>query len=307
MSVLSELVDDAASDGIPTAVLLRRIKVLAVRLKTPPLAQWVQNELDGYEPDDVLPDYRGPFDSEPLGMFSGPFGSSMTNVGMPKIGIDADSRDTFEPFYTFSIRQGLPSIEQFLAGSANGMQFNWPADAVAYVNTLINSGKIHWYEMHGLVAAHNPISRTILSDIVATVRNRVLDLALGIEAEDPSAGDPAKATIAPEQVATIYNTVVHGGNVAVGASDFTQIINTRPTSLNDLLSRLESVGVPADLRADLAAAIEADGEPSGAPGEEVTGWLGRAAAWAGTQASNAGSGALGGVITQVVLMYLGLA
>jgi len=52
------------------------MKVLAARLKTVPLADWVEHELGGYGKDAPLPGYRGPFPAEARGSFSGPFGSS---------------------------------------------------------------------------------------------------------------------------------------------------------------------------------------------------------------------------------------
>lgn len=306
MSVLSDLVDDAANDTVPTNVLLRRMKVLAVRLKTPPLAAWVQRELDGYGPDDPLPEYRGPFVCEALGTFTGPFGSGMENGRMPMMGIHEDWRDAFRDLCAAEFRQGVGALEDLRRGSEGHLSLSWPANAVALTSTLIDEGKIAWYDGMYLASARTVVPDGLLVGAIESVRTRVLDLALGIESEDPSAGDPASASIAPEQVATIYNTVVNGGNVALGSSDFSQALSSAPIDLNDLLSRLQEIGVPEAMRADLVVAIEQDGPITDGPGERVQGWLSRSAVWAGNQASNTGSGALGGVVAQLVLLHLGL-
>lgn len=307
MSVLSVLVDDAASDVVPTNVLLRRMKVLAVRLKTPPLAKWIQNELDGYGPDDALPDYRGPFRCDARGTFSGPFGSGMENGHVPLMGIADEYRPQFERLYDVSLSQGVGALEDLRNSLDGGVSVAWPGNIIALTSGLISQGKISWYEGMYLASARTVVPDQLIIGALEAVRSRLLDLALGIEAEDPQAGDPAHASIEPQQVSTIFNTVVQGGNVAVGSSDFSQVLSTAPSDRSDLLARLAQVGVPEELRAALAVALEEDGPISGeAAGPRVQGWMTKAAVWAGNQTSNTGTGALGGVIAQLVLMHLGL-
>ena len=108
----------------------------------------------------------------------------------------------------------------------------------------------------------------LLVGAIESVRTRILDLALGIEAEDPRAGDPSSASIAPEQDTTIYNTVVHGGNVALGSKDFSQVLNSAPADLDDLLTRLATLGVPETLRDELTAALAEDGSITDDPSRE---------------------------------------
>ncbi|SOJ57903.1 hypothetical protein MSIMFB_05381 [Mycobacterium simulans] len=56
MSKLSEIIDAATTDSVPFSALLRMAKVVAARMATPPLIDWVDNELGGYPGDAEVPD-----------------------------------------------------------------------------------------------------------------------------------------------------------------------------------------------------------------------------------------------------------
>jgi hypothetical protein len=58
MTPLTELVDAASGDAVPVSTLLRKVKVIASRLKVGELESWVDHELAGYPPDAELPEYR---------------------------------------------------------------------------------------------------------------------------------------------------------------------------------------------------------------------------------------------------------
>lgn len=61
MSRLSDIISAATDDSVSVAALLRMVMVVAARMDTPPLIDWVHNELGGYPEGAVVPDYRGPF------------------------------------------------------------------------------------------------------------------------------------------------------------------------------------------------------------------------------------------------------
>jgi hypothetical protein len=312
MSLLTELIDAASGDQVPTPVLLRRVKVLASRLKTAPLAEWVEHELTGYDTDAVLPTYRGPFSAEARGSFSGPFGHSMSNAPIPELSFSQQHRTTFAPFFTIEFRQGVAELEEVLrmAGSSEtgNLHLSWPADAIAYANQLWRRGEVHWYEGMGLMDAHTPISEASVRGVLDTVRTRVLDLALAIESEDPEAGGAAESTLGPAAATHIFNTTIMGGNVALASHDFTQVLETRPESEQDLLTRLKSIGLPEDLLGELREALKADrtsGEGDGEPGTRVRAWLGKVAMRSGRAGGRIATGASGDLVAQLVMKFFG--
>lgn len=310
MTLIAELIDAASGDSVATPVLLRRVKVLASRLKTGPLAEWVDHELSGYRSQTPLPPYRGPFHGEARGSFSGPFGSQISNAPIPLIAFDEQYRKHFEDFFTIELRQGVAELEDMAAAttSDNGGTLHqpWPADAIAYANVLWQRGSVHWYEGMGLSTAHVPIPTSMLRGVLDTVRTRVLDLALAIESEDPLAGSAAdSATLAPETVTNIFNTTVMGGNLAIGSQGVSQVVQTPPATEDELLSRLTTLGVDADLIDELKEALENDraaGEGSGTePGSRVRNWLGKVAVRSAKAGGEVATGASGDLIAQLVM------
>jgi hypothetical protein len=58
MKLLDQIEQGAVDDAVPIGTLLRKCLVLAHRLNSKPATDWVERELNGYGPDDELPDYR---------------------------------------------------------------------------------------------------------------------------------------------------------------------------------------------------------------------------------------------------------
>ena len=56
--ILDDIIALATDDTASLAVVLRKCLVLAHVLKNDRLKSWAQSELNGYEPDAELPDYR---------------------------------------------------------------------------------------------------------------------------------------------------------------------------------------------------------------------------------------------------------
>jgi hypothetical protein len=82
VSKLTDIIDAATNDTESIASLLRKTKVLAARLETPPLIDWVDNELDGYLDNAPLPSYRGRFHTRVISQWAGA-GNSKATVPFP--------------------------------------------------------------------------------------------------------------------------------------------------------------------------------------------------------------------------------
>jgi hypothetical protein len=309
VTLVSELIDAASGDSVATPVLLRRVKVLAARLKTGPLAEWVDHELSGYDSQAPLPSYRGPFRGESRGTFSGPFGSSMSNAPIPIVAFDEKYRSHFDDYFKIEIRQGVAELEDMsiaAASDSGNLHFPWPADAIAYANMLWQQGAVHWYEGMGLTGAHIPVPASLLRGVLDTVRTRVLDLALAIESEDPQAGSAANGeSIAPDTVTNIFNTTVMGGNLAIGSQGVSQVLQAPPRTEEELLARLASLGVDEALVRELRDALDEDraaGESNGTePGSRVRNWLGKVAVRSARAGGEVATGASGDLIAQLVM------
>lgn len=144
------------------------------------------------------------------------------------------------------------------------------------------------------------------------MRNRILDLALRIEAEDPRAGEGVGSILSTEQGNVIFNTTVYGGapNIAMGSSGFVQQALSNPAgSVEELISQLQGLEIPQELLADLRVALDEDSEESQAelsePGPRVKSWLGRISVLGAKAGGKLGASVTAEVI-KLVLAYFGL-
>lgn len=225
MGMLSTIITDAQSGSTPVASLLRSVRVLAVRTGARDLAAWVLKERDGYSDDDALPDYRGPFPVHVLAQLSGPLNSMVTDLPIPR----AKFPESFHGLFEGKIIQSVASIEDYMALLEGDGVFPWPTDVVMHANTLIRDGELELIPRHGLIKVSQVVPRGKMVNVVESVRNRVLDLALELEqvapeldvAEAPSGGWSARK----EQVSAVYNmiTVQQGGQAFVGTNDVQQL------------------------------------------------------------------------------------
>jgi hypothetical protein len=78
VSKLTEIIDAATEDAVTVPSLLRKLKVVAARLDTAVLLEWVENELAGYGESALVPNYRGPFPTEVVAQWAGPGGAHST-------------------------------------------------------------------------------------------------------------------------------------------------------------------------------------------------------------------------------------
>lgn len=271
MALLQQVQTDAIDDKVPISTLLRRCQVLAAHLKNAEFAEWVNSELNGYDSDDKVPEYRV-LGAHATGNIAGPFGSGWNNITIPPA-ILPDWGKKFAEQVRFT--QPIATIEQ-LGKSTGHVTFPWPGNLLGYMQTREGN------KFDGvLYAAAQTVSSASVLGIVDTVRNRVLEFALKLEAEAPAAGEPdVQPSVSNDRVTHLYQTVIHGdvvGNVATGenAKQSTSDITVKKNDLEGLMKALLQIGVPASEIAGLEAALNED-PPANSIAEKpkTTAWLG---------------------------------
>ncbi|MCH7744517.1 MAG: hypothetical protein IIC84_00405, partial [Chloroflexi bacterium] len=58
MSLVNELIAKVVDSSTDLSEVLRKARVLASELRSEELGRWAEGELNGYNDEDVLPDYR---------------------------------------------------------------------------------------------------------------------------------------------------------------------------------------------------------------------------------------------------------
>ena len=296
MTLLEEVID-GASGNEPVNRLLRKVKVIAARAEVPVLEEWVDHELGGYPEDAALPNYRGPFDAEAFGHFTGRFQSEIKNAPIP----EGAFPEGFSWLFELEFRQPVSELEALAGGDS--LNAPWPADLVAGINGMLESGKMSLYGDHRLLNAWRSVSGPQVIAIVDSVRTRVLDLALAMERTAPQAGQVGAAVLGPDEKQTII-THVYGDNpnVAVASSDFSQSVTITKGDDHALRKALSEIGLPSEMVDSLLVAVEADKAGGGGIGPATSGWLSSAM----KIAYELGIGTSAGLIANSVFAYLGL-
>ena len=240
MSLLRDIQDAAIDSNIELAVLLRKCKVLAARLGNPEFKKWVESELNGYDDIKNLPAYRI-LKVNSKGHFSGPFQSGLRNADIPLFCIDKQFHKNLSHSYLIQPIAAIASLVENASGGS--LKEPWNPDLVAYVGENI-------YEGMNCMQAWKVIPVSGFVAALDTVRNRILNFVLEIEAESPDAGEaPVNSSPVPqEKVHQIFNTYITGTvqNVATGSSNVNQrAITTRDneelfTALLESLHRTEA-------------------------------------------------------------------
>lgn len=263
--------------------------------------------MDGYPGTADLPKYRGPFHCEALGTFGGPFGSGIKNAPIPQFQFPA----RLQPLFNIEFRQSLAEIEE-LSKAPKMLGRWWPADAIAYTNSLIQRGELDLYEGMFLQQAQTPISPPLLRSVVDAVRTRILDLALSFERDAPEAGESNSPPPDPGIVKNIITNVFGGSpNVAIDSADVRQVVVHRG-DLNSLTRALAKLEIDAADIDDLRVVLEENPPPDAgeaAPAElpaQVQTWLGKIATKAAVAAGTGAVSATAGLAAKALAAHYGL-
>lgn len=302
MTLLRQIQDDAMSGDVSIAALLRRCRVLAARLDSAPLEEWIRHESDGYPHDTEVPPYRV-LPLRVLGHFSGPFGSGLKNAEIPISCIPKDLRQRCTKHFA---RESISAIEDILGPGDRPVEVPIPPDVVRFFSDRV-------YEHMNCFSAWGMISRPMLVQILNCVRNKVLDFALKIERLDPEAGEctPGDSSLAAGKVTTIFNTTILGG--AVGALGNVQATNVNATNVNkgdvgSLRTVLSDCGVDSADIDDIQQALtdEATISSDGSFGPKVRAWIGKMIGKAAAGAWNIGVNAAGSLLAGTIRAFYGL-
>jgi|CZKG01.1.fsa_nt_gi hypothetical protein len=265
MSLLTDIQDSAVGTDTPVDVLLRQCLVLAARLHHEPLRDWANLELNGYPADVPLPPYRKRFSTHVVGHLSGGFGAEMRGVGLPPSGVP--NEELREILFSAETRQGVAAIQQLLASGDSTFQRPWPMDAVAALQGCFWDG-------YNLMEAHRVIPAAALASTLSGIRDRVLQFALDIYAENPEAGEasPGDTPIAEQRVTQIFNQTVYGDHAAVatGGRDTVQHVTTS-IDIDALKVALGGLGIEEQEQQALVSAVREEGSQ----GPRAKAWLAR--------------------------------
>lgn len=302
MSLIEEIQREAVDSKSDLGALLRKCKLLAARLGSSPLEDWLLWESNGY-PDGVdVPSYRI-WPLELKGHFSGPFGSGIRNAPIPLVCLPEKVRSSFQDY---KCRQSIASIEEILKKTDKGTLHVSAGDLAVVLGTEV-------YQYQNCVQAWCEFGVGNLIELLNTVRNRILDFALAVWKEAPTAGEGSNKTspdIEPGRVTQIFNTTVYGGAANLVGSAMNSPVNFT-VSHNDFASlekALHDNGVLDKDVKELRAAVTDDECPhkDRGFGPRVSSWIANMMKKAADGSWGIGLQAAGNLLEKAISKYYGL-
>ncbi len=301
MTLVEEIQREAIDSRSDLGSLLRKCKLLASRLDSLPLEEWLLHESNGY-PDSVeLPEYRL-FPLQLKGNFSGPFGSGLRNAPIPIVCIPEPLRESFSHFHC---RQSIATVEQLLRDSGSD-----PLNTSCGDLALILGQNV--YERLNCMQVWGEFSVGHLTELINVVRNRILDFSIALCREFPFAGTESERgnSIASERVTQIFNTTVYGGaaNLLGSAVNSPVSFAVEQNDFQSLERELAGLGVDTDDIEELTIALrEEPTRPTPATfGPNVSLWIADMVKKSALGTWQVGVGAAGNLLATVIGRFYGL-
>ena len=261
MSLLREIQQSVIDDKQSLAPILLKLRLLAARLGSAPLEEWVKHESDGYPAEAEVPSYRK-VNVSFRGTFSGPFGSGVNNAPISPYLV---KKFAGKHWVEKEVREGVAAIDDLLESTADG-DGSLGIDASDLI--LLLQGNV--YPDYACNSVTGTISRSAMRDLQHAVRTRVLELTIELERSVPEASDvtlgagASQAATNSEAVTQIANQIVYGDVTSISGGVGAQI-NVAIGKQDDaaFIRYLAKAGI-AEADAKELAAIVATEEPESA-------------------------------------------
>lgn len=307
MSLLREIQETLLRPGQDIAPVLLKLRLLASRLGSEQLEDWVKYELEGY-PDEVeLPPYRK-IGVSYTATFSGPFGSGIQNAPIPPYLIKKFAGDHW---ISYGLRQSVSGIDSLVAGDKGSGTFSIEASNLI----LALQGKI--YKDYACNSVSGTVSKAALVELQNAVRAKVLELTIQLERSVPAAAEIALGppTAEPQTkdkdaVTQITKQIIHGNYTSISNNvQGDQLnLNIKMRDINALTKALSNQGIGEADAEEFGEILvseepESQDEPFGARAKQ---WIVRNIAKAANGTWAIGITAATRVLTEAALRYYGL-
>lgn len=177
MSRFSELIDQVADQkNHSLSDVLLKAKVLASQLRSRKFRQWVEAEINGYDMEAELPDYRI-LSSKLIGEYAGYFHSTARSP-MSVSHLDQQHRERFS---THHVHNGVAFVEDVIIGGDESL-----------IGVYLDGYAVNYLRQHGtqmsemiLNRVFKQISRHSCQQLLQSVRCRLLDFLLELRSKYP--------------------------------------------------------------------------------------------------------------------------
>jgi hypothetical protein len=273
VSLLHEIQAAVLQEESDLGPILLKLRLLAARLGSQPLAEWVRHESEGYPTEAELPAYRF-IGVSYTANFSGPFGSGIQNAPISPYLV---KKFAGEHWVRYEMRESIAAVDDLLATDDGGGHLGINAADLI----LLLQGKV--YADYACNSVTGTISRSALASIRHAVRCRVLELTLEFEKAVPDVGSitigPSVLPSAPSAAAAtqIAQQIIYGNFTSIAATGDGVTIQVAivPHDADSLVKFLTGSGMPEHDAKELARLAASEMPESNAEpmGTQVRNWL----------------------------------
>ena len=251
MKLVDEIIDILSSDKGKLSDALIKTKVLLHQIGHKELVGWVNNELNGYQNRDSVPDYR--IVPAQVLVNASNLAYEVTAHPIPLSHLENKHRESIE---TSKMDQSLAVLEQFAENNTGHLQAHIPMETYG----ILAKGLSNSYNIN---RAWSEVSSTSVTKILIQVRSRLLDFLLELKDELPNElnEEEAKAHINKVDAGNLFNSAIFGDNttIVVGNENIQNVSNINLKGDFESLSKiLKSHGVSNSDISELNEAIEKD-------------------------------------------------
>lgn len=305
MSLLQQIQESVVEEGSDLGSILLKLRLLAARLGSNILEEWVKHESEGYPRDGEVPAYRI-VEVTYRGTFFGPFGSAINNAQIPPYLIE---KYAGESWTKYELRESIAAIDEMVKKSADGGSFGIDASNLI----LLLQGKV--YEGYACNDVSGSISPAAFYEIQQTVRSRILELTIELEKSVPGAmhvafGTPTANKSETDQVQQITQQIIYGNvtTAVAGGSGSNIAVAVNERDNNSFIDCLVATGIPKGDATELAQ-IMAKEEPTSSVepfGQKAKSWIASNLKKAAEGTWKVGISVVSKVLTEAALKYYGL-
>lgn len=266
MTLLDQIKHPAVDSKVDITTVLRMARILAAKLNNEVFEAWIKHELNGYPKEKTaLRAYRIVAVNSRAHLILGGGFQQLTGAPVIPSLIPEDLREWATTAYLYSPVSNYASLASDT--STGSIQSQWPQElAVKYGGCGYNEAQC--------IRAWQEIGKNSLDAMVDTVRNKILDFVLEIEAANPSAGEAPQGTqpIPRETVQKIVNNffgpvgnvsqhgqqVTQTANIGIHSSDLARLVTEFNQHLDDLALSTPEKEMTKSQLATLEAQVAAD-------------------------------------------------
>jgi hypothetical protein len=297
VKLLDEIIDLLADENSSLNAALLKTKVLMHTIGHAELAEWVNDELNGYSKDKPVPDYR-----VVAGRVAGNIQNALMiqkNVNLPTYHLPKEFKTWLEKH---ELREAMSVLQEMTGGTpGSSLHMNLSPEIGAQISEAMDSYWVQkcWVE----------ISSLQIKNGISQVRSRLLDFALNLRDKIGSVeGIEVKAVVAATDVPGMFHGAVFGDNATVVIGNENKIkVNNQKGDFDALAKLLIYKGLSEHDVVELKTAIVSDeGKVDAANksfGPAVKGWISKMMQKAVETSWQIELGVAGGLLTEALKAY----